>query len=260
MNDQNRQIVEAYYRALYSPGCDAAIARYLADDYKEHQYTAGFTKAGLGAYVTRRLRAFPAHAIVIHHVLGEGDFIFLFVQEHLDHNLDVARAELFRLIDGTIAEHWGTCVVDEPRRKNGNGTFDGRQVDRGVDYARRFAARFEALDLQGFNEQQLDTFYESRTADYRQHSPKGADGLVGLVDILAQMQRSGITMTMAPKRVLADGDFLVCHRFYDSAPKHPLVNRINTFDMFRINADGKAVEHWDVMEDIPAQQALAPLF
>jgi predicted SnoaL-like aldol condensation-catalyzing enzyme len=47
---------------------------------------------------------------------------------------------------------------------------------------------------------------------------------------------------------------------YDSFPKHPLVNRINTFDLFRLNADGKAVEHWDVMEDVPTEDLLARIF
>lgn len=256
MNEAHRHIVEAYYPSLYSRRCDDAIAQYLADDYVEHQYTTGFNKAGLAEYVKGRLRDYPEHQIVIHHVLGEGDFIFLLVEEKLGSNLDVARAELFRLQDERIVEHWGSHVVDEKNRKNTNGTFDGAQVDRSVDYAQKYHARFEALDLEGFNEQQLESFFESRTPEYKQHSPKGGDGLSGLVDLLARMKRDGIKMTMQPQRTLADGDFLVCHRLYDTTPKHPLVNRINTFDMFRLNADGKAVEHWDVMEDIPSDELL----
>jgi predicted SnoaL-like aldol condensation-catalyzing enzyme len=30
--------------------------------------------------------------------------------------------------------------------------------------------------------------------------------------------------------------------------------------MFRINADGKAVEHWDVMEDVPSDELLAKMY
>ena len=74
------------------------------------------------------------------------------------------------------------------------------------------------------------------------------------------MKENGIKMTMQPKRILTDGDFIICHRLYDTEPKHPLVNRINTFDMFRINADGKAVEHWDVMEDVPSEDFLKKIF
>jgi len=67
-------------------------------------------------------------------------------------------------------------------------------------------------------------------------------------------------MITQPKRTIVEGDFIVSHRLYDSSPPHPLVNRINTFDVFRINADGKAVEHWDVMEDIPSADMLDKLF
>lgn len=259
MNPHYRQIVEAYYLSLYSTRCDEAISNYLTHDYVEHQYTADFTTAGLAKYVKQRVQGSPDHQVVIHHVLGEADFIFLFVEEKLGDNHDVARAELFRLRGDRIAEHWGGHVVDEKNRKNANSTFDGAQVNRNVDYARQHVERFEALDLMGFNEQQLDAFFESRTLDYKQHSPKGADGLSGLVDLLARMKGDGIRMTMQPKRVLVDGDFILCHRLYDTEPKHPLVNRINTFDMFRINAEGKAVEHWDVMEDVPSDELLAKM-
>ncbi|ALQ02612.1 MULTISPECIES: nuclear transport factor 2 family protein [Pseudomonas] len=260
MNPHYRRIVEAYYLSLYSTQCDDAISNYLSDDYVEHQYTAGFTKSGLAKYVKQRVQGSPEHQVVIHHVLGQTDFIFLFVEEKLGDNQDIARAELFRLQDDRIAEHWGGQVVDEKNRKNANGTFDGTQVNRNVDYARQYVEGFEALDLMGFNEQQLDAFYESRTLDYKQHSPKGADGLIGLVDVLTSMKESGIKMTMQPKRVMVDGDFILCHRLYDTEPKHPLVNRINTFDMFRINAEGKAVEHWDVMEDVPGEEWLTKMY
>ena len=74
------------------------------------------------------------------------------------------------------------------------------------------------------------------------------------------MKEVGQKMIMQPKRVLIDGDFLMCHRLYDSFPKHPLVNRINTFDLFRLDAAGRAVEHWDVMEDVPDEALLARMF
>ncbi|VVN97701.1 hypothetical protein [Pseudomonas fluorescens] len=260
MNPQYRRIVEVYYLSLYSTRCDEAISNYLTSDYVEHQYTAGFSCAGLAKYVKQRVQAHPDHHVVIHHILGEADFIFLFVEEKLGNNHDVARAELFRLRGDRIAEHWGSHVIDEKNRKNVNGTFDGAQVNRNVEYAKQYVERFEALDLKGFNEQQLEAFFESRTLEYKQHSPKGADGLNGLVDLLANMKESSIKMTMQSKRVLVDGDFIMCHRLYDTEPKHPLVNRINTFDMFRINADGKAVEHWDVMEDVPSDELLAKMY
>lgn len=260
MNENYKNIAKNYYMSLYSDRCDEAISDFLADDYIEHQYTTGFSKTGLADYVKSRLNSHPDHRVIIHHTLGQGDFIFFLAEEKLGNNIDIARAELFRFSGNKIVEHWGSHVVDEKNRKNNNGTFDGAKVNRKVDYAKRNLARFEELDIKGFNEQRLEAFFESRTPEYKQHSPKGADGLSGLVDILASLKENGTKMTMKSYRALADGDFIVCHRLYDTDPKHPLINRINTFDMFRINADGKAVEHWDVMEDVPSEDFLEKMY
>ena len=255
-----KPLVTDYYRKLYSAYCHAALRDCLSAGYIEHQYTAGFTRDGLRDYVSKRLAANPEHRIIIHHQIAEGDFIFLLVEEKLSAGVDVARAELFRLTDGKIAEHWGSHVIDEKNRKNNNGTFDGTQVNPLLDYGRRFVQRFEELDLRGFDGQELECFYESRSPEYKQHSPKGRDGIEGLVEILRQLKHNGTKISMVPKRVIVEGDFTVCHRLYDSTPKHPLINRINTFDMFRFNGQGKAVEHWDVMEDVPSEELLAKIF
>jgi predicted SnoaL-like aldol condensation-catalyzing enzyme len=260
MSAERRRQIEDFYRRLYTRDCAQVLAQSLTDDYVEHQYSAGFTREGLLAYVKGRLAGNPDHRVIIHKTLNQDDFVFLFVEEKLAHGVDVARAELFRLAGDRIAEHWSAHVVDEKNRKNTNGTFDGPQPDRALDYGRRYVQRFEELDRRGFDGQEIECFFESRTPEYRQHSPKGGDGLEGLVSILRKMKENGMKMIMQPKRTLVDGDFLVCHRLYDTFPKHPLVNRINTFDLFRLNADGKAVEHWDVMEDVPEEGMLEKIF
>ena len=251
MSAETRARVEAYYRALWSADYDAAMRDHLAADYVEHDYAAGFSRDGLRDLVVRRRDAAPGHGIVVHKVLSEGDLVFVFAEEKMGDGVDVARAELFRLDgDGRIAEHWGAHVEDEKKRLNPNDTFGGSEVDRNVDHARRFRDTFEALDARGFDGQELDTFEISRR-DYKQHSPKGGDGIEGLVEILGKAKAAGIKVRMKRFRSLCDGDFLVSHRLYDTDPPHPLMTRIYTFDIFRLDADGKAVEHWDVMDSVP---------
>ena len=260
MSESHRQLARAYYQALWSPQCATALEQYLAPGYREHQYTAGFTREGLRAYVEARRAAHPQQRMLIHHELSDGGFAFLFVEEQLGGGVDYARAELFRIEQGLIAEHWGAHVLDDKNRKNPNGTFDGARVDRSVDHARRHAAQFEALDRRGFDGQELETFAISRRPEYRQHSPKGGDGLHGLVEILGKAKQAGIKVSMSCKRTLRDGDFVVSHRLYDTSPPHPLMTRINTFDVFRLDADGRAVEHWDVMEPVPSADLLQHMF
>jgi predicted SnoaL-like aldol condensation-catalyzing enzyme len=259
MSSEMRDAVVAYYERLWSGDAAAAMVDHLGDAYVEHQYLADFSREGMLAYVTDRREAHAGHGVLIHHVLSDRDLVFLLAEENLGDSVDYARAELFRVVDGRIVEHWGSHVRDEKARKNANGTFDGPQVDRSTDYARRFAERFETFDQRGFDGQQLDTFAQSRTPEYRQHSPKGRDGLIGLVEILSGAKDAGIRTSMKRYRTLADGDFVVSHRLYDTKPTHPLMNRIYTFDMFRLDSEGRAVEHWDVMDDVPSADMLAKM-
>jgi predicted SnoaL-like aldol condensation-catalyzing enzyme len=90
-------------------------------------------------------------------------------------------------------------------------------------------------------------------SDYRQHNPTAADGAEGLrafIDFLRTRfpnQRGDI------KRVIAEGDLVVLHVHStrgDGTPGRAIV------DIFRVES-GKVVEHWDVIQDIPAQSANA---
>lgn len=82
---------------------------------------------------------------------------------------------------------------------------------------------------------------------YKQHNPTaadGADGLKAFIDFLKSRfpaQRGEI------KRVIAEGDLVVLHVHStrgDGTPGRAIV------DIFRV-ANGKVVEHWDVIQDIP---------
>ena len=87
--------------------------------------------------------------------------------------------------------------------------------------------------------------------NYRQHNPTaadGADGLRAFIDFLKMRypnQRGEI------KRVIAEGDLVMLHVHStrgDETPGRAIV------DIFRIE-NGKVVEHWDVIQDIPATPA-----
>lgn len=241
------RVVDFYQRLWKGDGADA-VARHVSSDYVEHQHTAGFSAEGLLAYVTQRRAANPDHGVVIHHVLCGGDLVFLMAEEKLGNSMDYARAELFRIDQGgKLAEHWSAHVLDEKNRRNDRGTFDGARVDRSRDWAVRFGDRFEELDQQAFTGHDLTAFSLSRGPEYIQHSPKGRDGIEGLEEVLEGAKKAGMKFRMDRFHTVKDGDFLVSHRIYDCDPPWPLMNH-HTFDIFRLNEQGRAVEHWDVMD------------
>ncbi len=58
-------------------------------------------------------------------------------------------------------------------------------------------------------------------------------------------------MVFDVKRVIAEGDLVVLHYHLPMTPDD--LGRA-VVDIFRVE-DGKIVEHWDVLQDVPAQSA-----
>ncbi|MGK5553499.1 nuclear transport factor 2 family protein [Actinomadura kijaniata] len=84
---------------------------------------------------------------------------------------------------------------------------------------------------------------------YVQHNPQIADGLAGLQARLRQLADAFPDLRVQVKRMLAEGDHVAAHVH---AVRVPGQRGVAIMDMFRLK-DGKLVEHWDVMQDIPEQ-------
>jgi predicted SnoaL-like aldol condensation-catalyzing enzyme len=86
---------------------------------------------------------------------------------------------------------------------------------------------------------------------YKQHNPTAADGADGLRAFIDFLKTRFPNQRGEFKRVVAEGDLVVLHVHStrgDGTPGRAIV------DIFRIE-NGKVVEHWDVIQDIPAQAA-----
>ena len=90
-------------------------------------------------------------------------------------------------------------------------------------------------------------------SSYRQHNPTAADGAEGLRAFIDFLRTRFPNQRGEIKRVVAEGDLVVLHVHStrgDDTPGRAIV------DIFRVE-NGKVVEHWDVIQDIPVQPANA---
>ncbi|ALG10400.1 nuclear transport factor 2 family protein [Kibdelosporangium phytohabitans] len=85
-------------------------------------------------------------------------------------------------------------------------------------------------------------------AEYVQHDPHVADGPDGFVTSLSGYLERFPEISFDSRRVVAEGDLVVVHGLLKSSPE----DRQGTvcMDIFRV-AEGKIVEHWDVMQQVP---------
>lgn len=102
-----------------------------------------------------------------------------------------------------------------------------------------------------FNKHNIDIIPKYVSEDYKQHNPFVADGRKAFMDFFKEDFVKNPNSSAEIKRVVAEGDTVALH-------VHSRTNSqdmgVAIVDIFRIK-DGKIVEHWDVIQEIPNEAA-----
>ena len=87
--------------------------------------------------------------------------------------------------------------------------------------------------------------------NYRQHNPGSTDGTESLIQTMKWFTQNFPELRMETKRIIAEGDTVVLHSHLILKPGD---RGSAVVDIFRLE-NGKIVEHWDVVQEVPETSA-----
>jgi predicted SnoaL-like aldol condensation-catalyzing enzyme len=206
------------------------------------------------AALTARLQRAGTIPNEVQRLICDGELVLAHV--FFPGEIPVAGADIFRFdATGRICDHWN---VRQPLLKNAARArehFTGPTVaaEAGWDRERlkhRLRTMLEDLWSRGNAELVPEYYAES----YIQHNPDMPGGYARIreivqTDIRRYIDASGGPFPVTVHRVGAEGDFVFVHlSLFMAGINRNAGDRSTNVDIFRVDASGRMVEHWDVLQ------------
>ncbi|MEQ8238740.1 MAG: nuclear transport factor 2 family protein, partial [Cyclobacteriaceae bacterium] len=228
----------------------AAIEELVTEDYMQHN---PFIPTGRDAFVAL-LPMLEQNGTTVENIriLEEGNFVAI-------HNLwtnaapfgadTVVSFDILRFDEnGKIAEHWDALQPWESQTVNGNTMIDGRTSIAALNQTEANKALAVSIIEDVLMVQNPNNITNYIAEDYIQHNPGIDNGLVGIqaaVEYLISINNMFQYTTI--HKVIGEGNFVL------TVSEGQWNGTTNAFyDLFRME-NGKAVEHWDIIQPVPTE-------
>ncbi|MFJ9713217.1 nuclear transport factor 2 family protein [Streptomyces sp. NPDC101234] len=244
-------------KGVFERGDMSVVDRFVRPDYIQHNPLAPDGAAAFKAFGAAWRQQYPDATYDIKRVISEGDLVLLHSKMVLTPgSRGFAVFDIFRFQGGKIAEHWDVMQAVPATTANGNDMFstisqpqtEAPGPARLTEYNKKLVTAFVEQYLVKKDLSAIDTYVGP---EYHQHNPYIPDGVAGAKAGLGAYYAQFPQLTATPKRVIAEGDLVAVHSHVVQVPGE---RGQAVVDLFRVR-NGRIVEHWDVVQDVPETSA-----
>ncbi|MGQ7844685.1 nuclear transport factor 2 family protein [Granulosicoccus sp. 3-233] len=251
-SDDNKALVADTLQAMFTDFDTDATRKLLAEDYIQHNPAVPTGAAPIIELLP--LLKDSGITSTTFRMIAEGDLVVahgLYQDAQLFGAESLVAFDVFRVEGGQVVEHWDNLQPLVTDTVSGNSMLDGARdiIDLDKTAANKLlVTKFVNDVLHGDAPEKITDYLSTET--YIQHNPHIGNGLDGLGAAFDAMKEADITMSYSSTPlIVAEGNFV----FTASAGEQGGTPTA-FFDLFRV-ADGKIVEHWDVVSEIPDEMA-----
>lgn len=246
----NKEIVGTFLGAVAKQDVET-IRKHANADYIQHN---PFIPTGLEPFI-QLLPALKESGTYAENVrmFQDGNYVFMHNIWHNAKPFGADKMVAFDIIrvdeNGKVAEHWDAMTVLVEETASGRTQTDGPATAEDLDKTeanKKLAVSIVEDVLMGKNPSKISEHISAE--QYDQHNPGIKDGLKGIVEAVESLtaQNNMFKYTKIHK-VLGEGNFVLTVSEGEWNDKPQVF-----YDLFRMK-DGKAVEHWDVIQEIPSE-------
>lgn len=117
-------------------------------------------------------------------------------------------------------------------------------MNQNLEINKKNAIEFYKMAYEGNPKKATDLYVGS---EYIQHNPLVGDGIRALIDYFDKMAKEYPNKSIEFVRAIAEGELVALHTHQIWPDNDEYV----TMDFFRFDEQGKIIEHWDSMQQIP---------
>lgn len=244
---ENKVILNKAMNALFRDFSEEEMRKLYHKDYIQHNPNVPTgLDAVIGLLPVLKESGFDYET---HRMIEDGDLILThttYTNAQVFGAPTVIAFDIWRMQDGKVVEHWD-CIIPlyeetASGRTQTNGMTEIVDLEKTAEN-KKLVEDFVAEVLIKEDFSKMENFI--RNGLYDQHNPVVKDGPEALQKVIGE---AGLKNNKI-HRVIGEGNFVLTQSEGDWNGKPMAI-----YDLFRVE-DGYIVEHWDVLQEIPAEMA-----